>query len=624
MKINSKIMLLIAVSLILTSGLLGLIAVIQTRNMGNEAITRLETLLQGEIDRIQLEGNQGAKEIRSEYIKHQKMRLKDQLLTVFSAINKTLKDAEEMNDTSVLDDRVKEAILLESKDSIASFIGELRYGPENKDYFWINDLEPTMIMHPYKPELNGKNLSDIKDPNGKRLFVEFSRVCREKGEGFVEYMWPKYGADKPQPKLSYVRLFPQWEWVVGTGLYMDEVETLVKNKQGEIENKVLLTQENTKKLIESTKLETKETIRNVLILIGLCTLIVFVLVIVGAFVFTQRSITRPIKRMIEGLTRSAELVTAASQQISASSQSLAEGASEQAAAIQETSSSLEEMASMTRQNANHSSEADQIMRETRNTINEANTSMAELTSSMEEINKSSDETAKIIKTIDEIAFQTNLLALNAAVEAARAGEAGAGFAVVADEVRNLAMRAAEAARNTADLIEDTTTKVRDGSELVIRTNKSFELVSNGSEKVASLVSEISAASDEQADGIEQVNKAVYEMDSVVQQNASQAEESASASQEMSAQSDKLKQIIRDMSFLVKGHGKNTHGKKLISMGATKSFPSPMKRKSLSVASEPPKVRASKRNVNRLSSPNIPKEIKAEEVIPFDNDGFEDF
>jgi methyl-accepting chemotaxis protein len=181
--------------------------------------------------------------------------------------------------------------------------------------------------------------------------------------------------------------------------------------------------------------------------------------------------------------------------------------------------------------------------------------MNRLTGSMREISTASEETSKIIKTIDEIAFQTNLLALNAAVEAARAGEAGAGFAVVADEVRNLAMRAAEAAKNTADLIEGTVKKVQDGSDLVNRTNEAFIQVSESSSKVGDLVGEISAASNEQAQGIEQVNTAVAEMDKVTQQNAANAEESASASEEMSAQAEQMKAIVGELVALV-GTGRN--------------------------------------------------------------------
>ena len=207
---------------------------------------------------------------------------------------------------------------------------------------------------------------------------------------------------------------------------------------------------------------------------------------------------------------------------------VAEGASEQAASVEETSSSLEEIASMTKQNADNALRVNQLVEETREVVDRANKAMQEMTGSMSEISAASSETGKIIKTIDEIAFQTNLLALNAAVEAARAGEAGMGFAVVADEVRNLAQRAAEAAGNTADLIEGTVKKIQVGSELLNKTHEIFQQVAERSHHMGELVSEITAASQEQARGIEQVNVAVAQMDKVIQQNAAGAEELAAA------------------------------------------------------------------------------------------------
>ena len=207
---------------------------------------------------------------------------------------------------------------------------------------------------------------------------------------------------------------------------------------------------------------------------------------------------------------------------------------------------------MTKQTADNSAQADNLMKKANQVIAEANQSMTELTYSMDEISKASEQTSKIIKTIDEIAFQTNLLALNAAVEAARAGEAGAGFAVVADEVRNLALRAADAARNTAELIEGTVKRVNDGAGLVEKTNTEFTKVAESASKVGELVSEITAASKEQAQGIEEVNRAVSEMDKVTQQNAANAEESASASEEMSAQAEEMKSYVNDLVALVDG------------------------------------------------------------------------
>lgn len=206
------------------------------------------------------------------------------------------------------------------------------------------------------------------------------------------------------------------------------------------------------------------------------------------------------------------------------SQLLSESSSRQAAALEETSASLDEMASMTRQNASNTDEANKLMVAAKQAIEKANISMADLTNSMKEIASASEQTQKIIKSIDEVAFQTNLLALNAAVEAARAGEAGAGFAVVADEVRNLAMRATDSAKNTASLIEDIVKKVRGGESLVTITNEVFSEVTASSTKVVELMGEIAAASQEQSQGIDQVNKAMAEMNQVTQQNAANAEE----------------------------------------------------------------------------------------------------
>jgi methyl-accepting chemotaxis protein len=207
------------------------------------------------------------------------------------------------------------------------------------------------------------------------------------------------------------------------------------------------------------------------------------------------------------------------------------------------SSSLEEIASTTRQNAENASQANQLTNGAMEVVEKANKSMALLTTSMREISKASEDTQKIIRTIDEIAFQTNLLALNAAVEAARAGEAGAGFAVVADEVRNLAMRSAEAAKNTAGLIEETVKKVKDGSDLVERTNREFNLVAETVTKSGEIVGEIAAASREQTQGIEQVNRAVADLDRVTQQNAADSEESESIAAEMHSQAEQMKGFI---------------------------------------------------------------------------------
>jgi methyl-accepting chemotaxis protein len=189
----------------------------------------------------------------------------------------------------------------ELKARCAATIGALRYGPENKDYFWINDLHPTMIMHPYKPEMDGKDLSDNKDSNGKHLFVEFARVAQEKGEGFIDYLWPKYGADKPQPKLSFVALFKEWGWVVGTGLYIDDIDAMVNAKRAEMEKRLKAESDQLNREVEATRDGIQQNVRSVVGWTAGVTLGVVVVMLILSFVFTQRSITRPVTRVIASL-----------------------------------------------------------------------------------------------------------------------------------------------------------------------------------------------------------------------------------------------------------------------------------------------------------------------------------
>ena len=236
-------------------------------------------------------------------------------------------------------------------------------------------------------------------------------------------------------------------------------------------------------------------------------------------------------------------VSSAAQQISAGSQSLAQGANEQASSLEEVSSSLEQMASMTRQNAESAQQAKNLSNEADGNAKLGAEAMSRMNTAIVKIKDSSDQTAKIVKTIDEIAMQTNLLALNAAVEAARAGEAGRGFAVVAEEVRNLAQRSAQAAKSTADMIGESVKNADEGVKLAQEVARSFESIAGSSQKVNDLIAEISSASREQSQGIEQVNSAVSQMDKVTQQTAANAEESASSSEELSSQAEELQSMV---------------------------------------------------------------------------------
>ncbi|HLO39446.1 MAG TPA: methyl-accepting chemotaxis protein [Phycisphaerales bacterium] len=270
----------------------------------------------------------------------------------------------------------------------------------------------------------------------------------------------------------------------------------------------------------------------------------------GLGFFIVRSVGRTLTRMAASLGDGSMQVASASSQVSSSSQTLAQGASEQAASLQETSSALEQMSSMTKRNAQTSQEAASLAAEAKNAANRGNQAMGRMGDAINEIQRSATETAKIIKVIDEIAFQTNLLALNAAVEAARAGEAGKGFAVVAEEVRNLAMRSAEAAKNTSSLIEGSVQSSRNGVAISEEVAKTLDEIKLASEKVDALISEIAIAGKEQAQGIEQVNLAVSQMDKVTQVTAATAEESASAAEEMSSQAVVLNSVVDELVELV--------------------------------------------------------------------------
>jgi len=276
------------------------------------------------------------------------------------------------------------------------------------------------------------------------------------------------------------------------------------------------------------------------------------LVAAGISRLTIRGIGRVLNQISSDLDDNAAQLSGSAGQITATSQSLAEGANEQAASLEETSSALEEMASMTKRNSEHARQANQLAKEARAAADKGVGDMQTMASAMEAIKVSSDDIAKIIKTIDEIAFQTNILALNAAVEAARAGESGMGFAVVADEVRNLAQRSAQAAKETAGKIEGAITKTGQGVGISSKVSQTLNDIVTKVRQVDELLSEVASASHEQTDGITQINTAVGQMDKVTQGNAAKAEESAAAAEELNAQSLVMKQSVNELLQLVGG------------------------------------------------------------------------
>ena len=489
----------------------------------------------------------------------------------------------------------------EAQDRARATIETLRFN-NGKIYFWINDTGPRMIMHPIKPELNGQDLSGSTDPDGKHLFVEMVEETRDDGQGFVTYQWPKPGSDAPQPKLSYVKKHPGWNWIVGSGIYIDDLEDKISQvflailggvivavilsalliyflsrsitrpltqavnmiedlEKGHLAGRLNLQQQDEVGRMAGTMDRFADSLQHEIIN-ALQKLANGDLVLDILPRDRQDEIRSALSKLEGDLNQVMGAIQSAGQQISSGSasvsdfsQSLSQGATESAASLEEISSSLNELSGQTKLNAQNADQVNQLSSEAKQAADEGNRKMERMVSAMDEIRAAGQNINKIIKVIDEIAFQTNLLALNAAVEAARAGQHGKGFAVVAEEVRNLAARSAKAASETAELIAGSVEKTENGAEIANQTAESLGTILGGVSKVSDLAEEIAAASNEQAEGIAQINEGLGQIDQVIQQNTATAEESASAAEELSGQAAELLNMLKR--FQLKGQHPST-------------------------------------------------------------------
>ena len=358
-------------------------------------------------------------------------------------------------------------------------------------------------------------------------------------------------------------------------------------------------------------MEPVANLRNTAIILG----VVFLVLIVGIALLLGNFVSSPVIRAVESISEANGQVVSASDQIAASATSLAEGASTQASSVEEVSATVEQSTAINTQNAENAKEADILAKDANEAASKGNEKVQNLMKSMDHITTSSEQIAKIIKTIDEIAFQTNLLALNAAVEAARAGEHGLGFAVVADEVKNLASRSAQAAKETESIIQSSIEQVKSGNAIAKETDEAFSDILDKIKKTSDLISEIAISAKEQSEGMNQIAQAMGNIDEVTQQNAASSEEAAAAAEELNAQANAMLESVADIGAMVGVH---------VELGGGASQTRKVRREPVKQVERKPASQVQKKSPEK-PKPQPPKRSSSnDEVFPLDDSDLKEF
>jgi len=423
----------------------------------------------------------------------------------------------------------------------------LRY--DGQEYFWVNDMQPRMLMHP-NAKLEGKEVGGMTDPNGFHLFTEMVAVARTQGSGFISYEWPKPGSDQPVPKISYVKAVPGWGWVVGSGVYLDAIgavfwpRVLEFSLAAALLSGVLMLAGHLISRSVQRPLARAVTLAHTVAAGDLTT------AIDAQGNDETAQLLRALREMNDSLSgivgevdTGIRTIASASTQIASGNQDLSSRTEQQASALEETAATMEELTGAVQQNAANARHASSLASSASEVAQRGGLVVGRVVETMDAIHGSAQKIADIIGVIDGIAFQTNILALNAAVEAARAGEQGRGFAVVASEVRALAQRSATAAREVRSLIDDSVQKVDDGSALVRQAGNTMQEIVASVDRVNAIIGEIAVASEQQQEGIGQVNQAIAGMDDSTQQNAALVEQAAAAAAAMNEQAQRLSEVF---------------------------------------------------------------------------------
>lgn len=465
----------------------------------------------------------------------------------------------------------------EAKALAIDAVKNLRY--EEKEYFWINDMHPTMIMHPYKPALDGKDISGVKDPNGKALFVAFADTVRKKGSGYVNYMWPKPGAEEPLKKISFVKGYEPWGWVIGSGIYIDDVERTFYEKLGQ--QAIYIGSGVTLLIILSLSI-----ISNI---IGPLTKLHMAMTDVqqngnlthrvdinqkdelGSMATSFNDMLASLQNFMYEIKGLASRVDSSSVTLSNITQLNSVGMDEQkqqteqaATAMNEMSATVQEVAQNTSLAANAAQEANtesvngkQVVSSTIRAINQLASEVEKASGVIQSLEDDANNISNVLDVIRGIAEQTNLLALNAAIEAARAGEQGRGFAVVADEVRTLAQRTQDATQeiqsmienlqhstfNAVDVMKSGSSQAEDSVQQAAQAGNSLESIASAVSQITDMNIQIASASEEQSAVAEEINRNVISIRDVADQTSETTGQLKETGDELKQLSDRLTQML---------------------------------------------------------------------------------